>query len=217
MKKIIFNKQKKNPVSRSSIQSLNRRNKYILPSLKAPVKTIRFAQKQAQNQRSVHIGMYPVPTGRILETYAHKHHLDKVVPMNKQILNTDQIIGVDEPINRSKPKKQLTYHEAVRRYPGMCPCKDSDGDGVVNLADCRPFDRKKQDEEFNDYYGEYADLGIDEPKKDKMIGKQSMNLDSWRRVADEGGEPKLSKHMAGRGITVKTKQVEFIESPKRKK
>ena len=45
-----------------------------------------------------------------------------------------------------------------------------------------------------------------------MIGKQSMNLDSWRRVADEGGEPKLSKSTIGRGVTVKTRQVEFIES-----
>ena len=41
-------------------------------------------------------------------------------------------------------KKDLTWPQAKIRYPLLKPMKDVDRDGVINLLDCRPFDRKRQ-------------------------------------------------------------------------
>jgi len=46
--------------------------------------------------------------------------------------------------NLKKPKKSLTYPEASIKYP-LCPFGDADKDGKINMFDCRPFDKKRQD------------------------------------------------------------------------
>ena len=43
-------------------------------------------------------------------------------------------------------KKDLTYPQAKALYPGLNPRGDADKDGVKNWLDCRPFDKKRQDE-----------------------------------------------------------------------
>jgi tRNA nucleotidyltransferase (CCA-adding enzyme) len=42
-----------------------------------------------------------------------------------------------------KPKKRLTYPEAVIRYPRLSPFGDADKDGKINMFDCRPFNKMK--------------------------------------------------------------------------
>ena len=42
------------------------------------------------------------------------------------------------------PKKDLTWPQAKIRYPLLRPMRDADKDGVINLLDCRPFDRRRQ-------------------------------------------------------------------------
>jgi hypothetical protein len=46
------------------------------------------------------------------------------------------------------PKKELTWSQASQRYPKikLNPFGDADKDGVKNWVDCKPFDKKKQDE-----------------------------------------------------------------------
>jgi len=150
MAKLIFNKKK--PV----VKKANSRPKYIIKKnndalkVMAP-KLLHLPRKGGKDQRSIRIGKYPIPTGRILERYAYKHNLSNVLPVAKKILSNPKIIGEDEAIKKIKNKKQITYHEAVRQYKNMCPCKDSDGDGVVNMADCRPFNKNKQDVESDLY------------------------------------------------------------------
>ena len=138
MAKVIFNKK----------QSIK---KYVIKSKKATLKNMGPKLLKSVKIKSNHFGMYPVPTGRILERYAFKHNLSPVLPAAKNLLSNTKLIGFDDELNKSKSKMALTYHEAVKRYPNMCPCKDSDGDGVVNMADCRPFNKKKQDDEFDKY------------------------------------------------------------------
>ena len=41
-------------------------------------------------------------------------------------------------------KKDLTWPQAKIRYPLLKPMKDADRDGIINLLDCRPFDRRRQ-------------------------------------------------------------------------
>jgi len=42
-------------------------------------------------------------------------------------------------------KSNLLWSQAKVRFPGLSPYKDSDKDGVVNMLDCRPFDKRRQD------------------------------------------------------------------------
>lgn len=49
------------------------------------------------------------------------------------------------------PKKDLTWAQAKVRFPKLNPYKDRDKDGVINLLDCKPFNKKKQDEEVVDF------------------------------------------------------------------
>ena len=44
----------------------------------------------------------------------------------------------------SMSKKNMTWPQAKVRFPMLNPYKDSDRDGVINLLDCKPFNRKKQ-------------------------------------------------------------------------
>lgn len=44
---------------------------------------------------------------------------------------------------RKIPKKNLTYPQAVKRYPKIKAFGDADKDGKINMLDCKPFDRKK--------------------------------------------------------------------------
>ena len=42
-----------------------------------------------------------------------------------------------------KSDKDLHYGQAIKRYPRLKPMVDTDGDGRVNLFDCRPLNKKK--------------------------------------------------------------------------
>ena len=155
MAKLIFNKQHKHPTKLSKKYSI----KYKSAS------TEHMAPKLLKLKKTTHFGNYPVPTGRILERYAYKHNLSPVLPAAKNLLSDKKLIGFDDDLNRSKSKKALTYHEAVKRYPGTCPCKDSDGDGVINMADCRPFNKHKQDTE-SEIYDKHGHI---KPHKEKIL------------------------------------------------
>ena len=39
-------------------------------------------------------------------------------------------------------KKNLSWPQAQRRFPKLDPYKDTDKDGVINLLDKRPFNKK---------------------------------------------------------------------------
>lgn len=45
------------------------------------------------------------------------------------------------------PKKNLNWWQAKKRYPNLKPFGDADKDGVINILDCKPFNKKRQDED----------------------------------------------------------------------
>jgi len=53
---------------------------------------------------------------------------------------------------RKIPKKNLTWKQAKRLYPRLKAKGDYDKDGVMNSKDCRPFNKKKQDDYGEGYY-----------------------------------------------------------------
>jgi len=190
MAKLIFNKQHKHPSKLSKKYSI----KYKSAS------TEQMAPKLLKLKKTTHFGNYPVPTGRILERYAYKHNLNPVLPVAKNLLSNTKLIGFDDDINRSKPKKSLTYHEIVKRYPGTCPCKDSDGDGVVNMADCRPFDKYKQDTE-SDIYDKHGNTKM---PKEKIV----KNISGYIPL-------KIPKHTIE--VYENDREIEFIEEQSKSK
>ena len=164
-------------------------------------KLLNKPQKRGKDQRYTNIGKYPIPTGRILERYAYKHNLSNVLPVAKKILSKGptKLIGLDEDIDRSIPKKEVTYHEAMRRYKNMCPCKDSDGDGVINMADCKPFNKNKQDtgDEIYDRHGH-------------------VKLPKEKRSKDDPGYILLRKPLHIIEVETKNKKLETFEPKKSK-
>lgn len=58
-----------------------------------------------------------------------------------------------------KNKKSLSWKEAKAKYSRLSSRGDADKDGVINKKDCRPFDKKRQDLDSNDYFSD-ADLFV---------------------------------------------------------
>ena len=134
--------------------------------LKYAIKPSKLARKQPQNPRSLcigvnhglhtraGIGLYPVPTGRILQRYAKEHDLMPISPnalkiMGEFPISIKSILYNKRPVQKQQTTKEMakmTYDQIVayskNRY--MDPFADADKDGVVNLADCRPLNKHKQ-------------------------------------------------------------------------
>ena len=45
---------------------------------------------------------------------------------------------------QNTPKKNMNWYQAKTKYPKLNPFKDADKDGVINMLDCKPFNKKKQ-------------------------------------------------------------------------
>jgi len=49
---------------------------------------------------------------------------------------------------RNIPKKNMNWTQAKRKFPRLNPYGDADRDGRINIRDCRPFNRMRQDEDW---------------------------------------------------------------------
>ena len=99
--------------------------------------------------------------------------------------------------NRNKPicrkrKEYLNWKEAKKRFPKLKPYRDSDGDGVINKKDCKPFNKKKQDDclkvpdrVYNAYqtiqYGKA--LGFSAESTHKKLKDKGYTSDEMRQAA----------------------------------
>ena len=168
-KKLKFINEKKQNVRFIFTGTKKEVNRDIKKAIKYAIKPSKFSQKQPQNLQTVDLGMninhglhtrggiglYPVPTGRILKRYAETHHLLPLSPKIKKILG-ETPISLKRPIQNKisiAEMKKMTYDQIVAykkdRY--MNPFGDADKDGVVNMADCKPLNKYKQDDEFDKY------------------------------------------------------------------
>jgi hypothetical protein len=94
---------------------------------------------------------------------------------------------------KKMPKKNLTYPQAVIRFPRMNPFGDADRDGKLNMFDCKPFNKKKhsaifRDEIANRLYGHQKDpKGAYKKVKETVMasGNRQFNEEQRRKFASE--------------------------------
>jgi len=55
----------------------------------------------------------------------------------------NSILKGSMPVKRPT-KKQMNWTQAKKKYPKLDPMKDFDMDGIMNMFDCRPFNKKRQ-------------------------------------------------------------------------
>jgi hypothetical protein len=54
-------------------------------------------------------------------------------------------LGIPKRGTKKTSKLNMDWYQAKARYPKMNPYADADRDGVPNIMDCKPFNKKKQD------------------------------------------------------------------------
>lgn len=82
--------------------------------------------------------------------------------------------------------KNLTWPQALIRFPKLNPFGDSDKDGKLNMFDCRPFDKKRQDVEdaelylHDSHYGHLKKYGFTHKEAKKQTDKEKLkpNVDA---------------------------------------
>ena len=82
-----------------------------------------------------------------LDSHRNQHKLRKYVASKKELSGMDKLsvipfLMIGKPKHISKGN--LSWPQAKRRLPMLNPYSDSDKDGVINLLDSRPFNKKKR-------------------------------------------------------------------------
>ena len=121
-----------------------------------------------------------------LTSHFRPHKLRKFIASVKVLKKVDKVsvmpfimIGKDNHIQ----KRNLSWPQAQRRHPMLNPYRDTDGDGVINLLDCRPFNRKRQGKKHNQ---EEISVGFDTIRRLKTVGDvQKLEESISRREEDD--------------------------------
>lgn len=96
--------------------------------LRAKHRTLRQRKYQPMQRMSPRIStsIWSTPT---MHSFSHP-----LSPINKEY---------NEPEERSE-RKEMNWAQAKRAFPKLSPFGDVDKDGIYNMFDCKPFDRKRQ-------------------------------------------------------------------------
>jgi len=118
-----------------------------------------------------------------LTSHSKPQKLRKYIGSKKTLSKMDKIkvipfLMVGKP--KHIKKKDLSWPQAKRRFPKLKPMVDTDRDGVKNMFDCKPFDRKRQG-----FKHQYSFSFSDYPKTRTI--KMSPN-EFLRNTWEEGGK-----------------------------
>lgn len=78
--------------------------------------------------------------------------------------------------NTNIPKKQMNWVQAKTKFPRLNPFKDADRDGVMNMYDCKPFNKMMQDAASKAYFAKIKKINKERNKKLKKIKKYEDNF-----------------------------------------
>jgi len=111
--------------------------------------------------------------------------------------------AVFKNIQSNLPKKQMNWIDAKTKYPKLNPFKDADRDGVINMLDCKPFDKDMQDETSKKYFDDIDKKKI-QRKKDidiaqrvathiSYIGTGAINDIERKKIINEKKDPETDR------------------------
>lgn len=72
-------------------------------------------------------------------------------------------------------KKNMSWSQAKARYPKLSPFGDADKDGVKNWLDCKPFDRKRQENIYM-IYDDEREYGLVKGREEEKAAKASLRI-----------------------------------------
>jgi hypothetical protein len=122
----------------------------------------------------VHTSIWSAPRMHSPRSFSHP-----LSPINKEY---------NEPEERSE-RKEMNWAQAKRVFPKLRPFADADKDGIYNMFDCRPFNKKKQGEEHEDQLvknKEIYDFGVsfNKQNREKNNKKNSIQDDAQSLIDD---------------------------------
>ena len=129
------------------------------------------------------VGFLSLKFPKYLTSHSKPQNLRKYVAGEERLARMDRVSfnALGKP--KSIPKKDLTWPQAKVRYPLLKPMVDTDKDGVINLLDCRPFNKRKQGF-FHRDQGVLDDISVDFEtiKRFKTVGDvQKLEEDILRK------------------------------------
>jgi rubrerythrin len=82
-------------------------------------------------------------------------------------------------------KKNMSYDQAKAKYPRLDPFGDADRDGVKNWVDCKPFDKRRQDDNIRNFISN--DFEKWKKQRDRMKAgiPEDLKLKDVKRLAEE--------------------------------
>jgi hypothetical protein len=116
----------------------------------------------------------------------------KFIAIPNPILNSKPVSVIKTNINL--PKKQMNWLQAKSKFPKLNPFGDADRDGVINMLDCKPFDKILQDAKSRAYFKNIK-------KKLKPITKEDWERTGLKKLADKELSPEI---LINRGRAFKT-------------
>ena len=79
-----------------------------------------------------------------LTSHTKPQNIRKYIASKERLAKMDKVSFNAWGKPKAIPKKDMTWPQAKVRFPKLKSMVDTDRDGVINLLDCRPFNKKRQ-------------------------------------------------------------------------
>lgn len=104
-----------------------------------------------------------------MKTHRHKGTYTSKTKYNK-------IAVKKKPIHKHTKFKDITTKQYRKMFKRLVPEADYDGDSKPNWVDCRPFDKKRQDEHQERFDREYVNMEI--PSRNRRLERDLIKRDA---------------------------------------
>jgi hypothetical protein len=113
-------------------------------------------------------------------------------------------------VEERSEKKNMNWVQAKRAFPKLAPFGDVDKDGIYNMFDCKPFDRKRQGEEHKHISAQWL---IDEAEADADYEKRRAKAEQeWIRKGSPTSEHDYEEELDRAEGRAESRRIEEHES-----
>lgn len=148
---------------------------------------LKVVKPKKTNTKTPKVNFFSLKSPSYLTSHSKPQNLRQYVAGKKRLAHMDKVSFNAFGKHKIIPKKSLTWPQAKIRYPLLKPMKDADRDGVINLLDCRPFDKRRQGF-FHKDKGVFDEVSVDFEyiKSLKTVGDvQRLEEDILRKEEEE--------------------------------